>query len=161
MSKKQTFKATIQNAGGGGAFVEIPFDVEAAFGSKRPKIKAMIEGVPYRGLLVRTPALAPGASVGGPNHMLIILKGIREQIGKSFGDEIKVTVEEDVEERVITVPADLKRALKENPEAKAVFEKLSYTHKKEYVTWINEAKKDETRARRIAQTVERLKQFKK
>ncbi len=152
MSKKQTFKATIQNASGGGAFVEIPFDVEEVFGSKRPKIKALIEGVPYRGLLVR---------MGGPNHMLIILKGIREQIGKSFGDEIKVSVEEDVEERVITVPAELKRALKENPEAKAVFEKLSYTHKREYVTWINEAKKDETRARRIAQTVERLKQSKK
>jgi bacteriocin resistance YdeI/OmpD-like protein/uncharacterized protein DUF1905 len=152
MIKKQTFKATIQNAGGGGAFVEVPFDVEQAFGSKRPKIKALIEGVPYRGLLVR---------MGGPNHMLIILKGIREQIGKTFGDEINVSVEEDVEERVIIVPAELKRAFKENPEAKAIFEKLSYTHKREYVTWINEAKKDETRARRIAQTVERLKQTKK
>lgn len=152
MSKKQTFTATIQDAGGGGAFVEIPFDVEATFGSKRPKIKAMIEGVPYRGLLVR---------MGGPNHMLIILKGIREQIGKSFGDEIQVSVEEDVEERVITVPAELKRAFKEHPEAKASFEKLSYTHKKEYVTWINEAKKDETRTRRVAQTIERLKQTKK
>src|SRR5215831_996444 len=105
MSKKQTFTATIQNAGGGGAFVEIPFDVEEAFGSKRPKIKAMIEGVPYRGLLVR---------MGGPNHMLIILKGIREQIGKSFGDKVKVTVEPDTEERVITVPTELKRAFKEN-----------------------------------------------
>jgi hypothetical protein len=57
----------------------------------------MIEGVPYRGLLTR---------MGGPNHILIILKGIREQIGKTFGDEIKVSVEADVEERVITVPAD-------------------------------------------------------
>ena len=152
MSKKQSFTATIQNAGGGGAFVEVPFDVEAVFGSKRPKIKALIEGVPYRGLLVR---------MGGPNHMLIILKGIREQIGKSFGDEIKLSVEEDVEERVVTIPAELKRAFKENPEAKASFEKLSYTHKREYVTWINEAKKDETRARRIVQTVERLKQTKK
>lgn len=93
--------------------------------------------------------------------MLIILKGIREQIGKSFGDEIKVSVEPDVEERVITVPAELKRAFKEHPEAKAIFEKLSYTHKREYVTWINEAKKDETRARRVIQTVERLKQTRK
>ncbi len=47
MSKKHTFTATIQNAGGGRAFVEIPFDVEAAFGSKKPKVKAMIEGVLY------------------------------------------------------------------------------------------------------------------
>jgi len=69
MPKKHTFKATIQNAGGGGAFVEVPFDVEKAFESKKPKVKAMIDDVPYRGLLVR---------MGGSNHMLIILKGIRE-----------------------------------------------------------------------------------
>jgi hypothetical protein len=46
MLDKQTFTAIIQNAGGGGAFVEVPFDVEKEFGSKRPKVKAMIEGVP-------------------------------------------------------------------------------------------------------------------
>src|SRR5258706_16129799 len=121
MTKKQTFTGVIQNAGGGGAFVEIPFDVEAAFGSKRPKIKAMIEGVPYLGLLVR---------MGGPNHMLIILKGIREQIGKTFGDEIKVSVETDVEERVVIViiPAELKRLFKSDKAAKSPFDELSYTH---------------------------------
>jgi hypothetical protein len=146
-AKKHIFTATIQNAGGGGAFVEVPFDVEAAFGSKRPKVKAMIERVPYRGILAR---------MGGPNHILIILKGIREQIGKSFGDEIKVSVEADVEERVVIVPLELKRVFKSNKEAKAVFEKLSYTHQKEYVTWINEAKKDETRQRRVAKTIEML-----
>ena len=99
MTKKHIFTATIQNAGGGGAFVEIPFDVEKEFGSKRPKVKAIIAGVPYRGTLVRTPALAPGASVGSEHHMLLILKGIREQIGKTFGDEIKVIVEPDAEPR--------------------------------------------------------------
>jgi len=150
--KKKTFKAVIQNAGGGGAFVEVPFDVEKVFGSKRPRIKAMIERVPYRGLLTR---------MGGPNHMLIVLKGIREQIGKTFGDEIKVSVEIDIEERVISVPDELKRAFKSNKEAKAKFEKLSYTHQREYVTWIDEAKKDETRQKRIAKTIEMLKQGKK
>jgi len=152
MTKKHTFTATIQNAGGGGAFVEVPFDVEEAFGSKKPKVKALIESVPYRGLLVR---------MGGPNHILIVLKGIREQIGKTFGDEIKVSVELDIEERVITVPAELKRAFKVEKEAKAFFEKLSYTHQKEYVTWINEAKKDETRARHVEQTLKMLKERKK
>jgi len=147
MSKKHTFTAEIKNAGGGGAFVEVPFDVEAAFGAKKPKIKALIEGVPYRGLLVR---------MGGPNHILIILKGIREQIGKTFGDEVKVSVEADVEERVVIVPAELKRLFKSNKEAKAAFEKLSYTHRKEYVTWINEAKKTETRQSRIVKTLEML-----
>lgn len=148
MPKKHTFKATIQNAGGGGAFVEVPFDVEQAFGSKHPRVKAMIEGVPYRGTLVR---------MGTECHLLLILKSIREQIGRTFGDEVKVSVELDVEERVVTVPEELKRAFKSDKEAKAAFEKLSYTHKKEYVTWIEEAKKEETRARRIAQTLEMLK----
>lgn len=152
MPKKHSFKAIIQNPGGGGAFVEVPFDVEKAFGAKKPRVKAMIEGVPYRGLLTR---------MGGPNHILIILKGIREQIGKTFGDEIKVTAEADVEERVTTVPAELKRAFKSEKEAKAAFEELSYTHKREYVMWIEEAKKEETRQRRVAKTIEMLKQGRK
>ncbi len=152
MPKKQTFTATIQNAGGGGAFVEVPFDVEEAFGSKRPKVKAMIEGVPYRGLLVR---------MGGEHHMLIILKGIREQVGKTFGDEVKVTVEPDIEPRVIEIPKDLMKELKKEKDAKAFFDKLSYTHQKEYVTWVTEAKREETRQNRIVKTVEMLKKGKK
>ena len=152
MSKKRIFTAVIQNAGGGGAFVEVPFDVEEAFGSKKPKVKALIEGVEYRGTLVR---------MGTERHLLLILKSIREQVGKTFGDEIKVTVEADTEERVITVPAELKRVFKSDKEAKAFFDKLSYTHQREYVNWINEAKKEETRQSRIAKTIEMLKKGKK
>ena len=152
MTKKQTFTATIQNAGGGGAFVEVPFHVEEVFGSKRPKVRALIEGVPYRGLLVR---------MGGTNHMLIILKGIREQIGKTFGDQIQVTVEPDLEERVIEIPKDLMKELKKDKEAKAFFDKLSYTHRKEYVNWVTDAKKDETRQSRILKTIEMLKRGKR
>ena len=152
MTKKQTFTAAIQNAGGGGAFVDVPFDVEEVFGSKKPKVKAMIEGIPYRGLLVRR---------GGPNHMLIILKGIREQIGKSFGDEVTVTVEPDSEPRLIEIPKDLLKELKKDKEAKAFFDKLSYTHQKEYVRWVEEAKKEETRQNRIVKTMEMLKKEKR
>jgi hypothetical protein len=152
MSKKQTFTAEIKNAGGGGAFVEIPFDVEQEFGSKRPKIRAMIEGVPYRGILTR---------MGSEYHMLIILKGIREQIGKTFGDQIEITVEPDSEPRQIEIPKDLMKEFKKDKDAKAFFDKLSYTHRKEYVTWINEAKKEETRQNRIAKTIEMLKQGKR
>lgn len=148
MPKKHTFTAVIQNAGGGGAFVEVPFDVEEAFGSKKPKVKALIEGVPYRGTLVR---------MGTECHLLLVLKSIREQAGKTFGDEVKVTVEADAEERVVAVPAELKRAFKSEKEANAAFEKLSYTHQKEYAAWINEAKKEETRQKRIAKTIEMLK----
>ena len=152
MTNKQTFKAVIKNAGGGGAFVDVPFDVEKEFGSKKPKVKALIEGVPYRGLLVR---------MGTECHMLIILKGIREQIGKTFGDEITVTVEPDTEPRLIEIPAELKKAFRGEKGAKAFFDKLSYTHQKEYVNWINEAKKEETRQNRIVKTVEMLKKGKR
>lgn len=149
MTKKHTFKAVIQNAGRGGAFVEVPFDVEKAFGAKKPRVRAMIDGVPYRGLLTR---------MGGPNHILIILKGIREQIGKTFGDEVQVSVELDTDERVIEIPQDLMKELKKDKEAKVFFNKLSYTHQREYVLWINEAKKEETRQRRIKKTIEMLKE---
>jgi hypothetical protein len=148
MPNKQTFTATIQNAGGGGAFVEVPFDVEKEFGSKRPKVKAMIEGIPYRGILTR---------MGSDCHVLGIRKEIREQLGKTFGDALTITVEPDTEPRVIEVPAELKKAFKNEKEAKNLFEKLSYTHQKEYVKWINEAKREETRQNRIAKTIEMLK----
>lgn len=152
MPKKQSFTATIQNAGGGGAFVEVPFDVEKAFGSKKPKVKAMIEGIPYRGTLVR---------MGTECHLLLILKEIREKIRKTFGDEVKITVEPDTEPRVIEIPKDLSKELKKDKEAKAFFDKLSYTHQREYVTWITEAKKEETRQSRIVKTMEMLKKGKK
>ena len=152
MTKKQTFTAVIQNAGGGGAFVEVPFDVEKEFGSKKPKVKAMIEGVPYRGLLTR---------MGGDHHLLIILKGIREQIGKTFGDEVTITVEPDTEPRLIEIPAELQKAFKAQKEAKTFFDKLSYTHQREYVMWINEAKREETRQNRIVKTIDMLKKGQK
>jgi hypothetical protein len=151
MSKKHTFTAMIQNPGGGGAFVEVPFDVEREFGSKRPRVKALIEGVPYRGTLTR---------MGTDCHILGIRKEIREQVGKTFGDEVTVTVEPDTEPRLIDVPVELKKAFKTDKDAKVLFEKLSYTHQKEYVNWINEAKREETRQNRIAKTIEMLKKDK-
>lgn len=147
-SKKHTFKATILDAGGGGAFVEVPFDVEAVFGAKRPKVKAMIEGVPYRGILSR---------MGGPNHILVILKDIRAKIGKSFGDEVKITVELDTEPRVVEIPPELAKAFKKEKAAAEYFKSLAYSHQREYVGYITEAKKEETRLRRVKQTIEMLK----
>jgi hypothetical protein len=151
MPQKQSFTGRIQNAGGGGGFVAIPFDVEKVFGSKRPKVKALIEGVPYRGTLVR---------MGGEHHMLIVLKGIREQVGKTFGDEVKIVLEADMEPRVVEIPPDLMKELKKNKDAKALFDKLSYTHRKEYVRWIEEAKREETRTNRVVKTIEMLKKAK-
>jgi hypothetical protein len=152
MANKQTFTAVIQNPGGGGAFVEVPFDVEKEFGSKRPKIKALIDGVPYRGILTR---------MGTDCHILGIRKEIREQIGKTFGDTVMIAVEPDVDARLIEIPNELMKELKKDREAKALFDKLSYTHQKEYVTWINEAKREETRQNRITKTIEMLKKGKR
>ena len=155
MAQKHTFTAVIQNASGasgGGAFVEVPFDVEKAFGSKKPKVKATFEGIPYRGILTR---------MGTEHHILIILKEIREKIGKTFGDAVKITVELDTEPRVIEIPPDLAKELKQDKEAKKFFDTLSYTHQREYVMWINEAKKKETRQNRIVKTIDMLKKGKR
>lgn len=152
MSDKKTFTATIVNAGDGGAFVRIPFDVEKTYGKKRLPVKATINGEPYRGTLVR---------MGEAYHVLIVLKGIREKIGKTFGDEVEVTVAQDTELRVVEIPPDFQQALDLAPLAKAAFGKMSYTHQKEYVNAILEAKRDETRRRRIAKTIGMLEQGKK
>lgn len=152
MSQRYKFRAVIEAAGGGGAFVTVPFDVEQAFGKKRVKIKALIEGEPYRGTLVR---------MGGPEHLLLVLKDIREKIGKSFGDEIEIELEEDIEPRQVEVPQDLMDVMESDPEALEFFKQLSYTHQKEYVQWIEEAKQDQTRQSRILRTVELLKQGKR
>jgi Bacteriocin-protection, YdeI or OmpD-Associated/Domain of unknown function (DUF1905) len=152
MNDKHRFQAIIQNAGDGGAFVTIPFDVVQVFGKKRVKVKAWINGEPYRGTLVR---------MGEPFHVLIVLKEIRVKIGKSFGDEVEVIVEEDDEPRFVSAPPDLNQALIQHPKAEAIFQRLSYTHQKEYVKWIEESKREATRQSRIMKTIEMLEQGKK
>ena len=147
MSEKYEFTAVIQDAGSGGAFVTVPFDIEKIFGKKRLKFKATIDGQPYRGTLVRN---------GSPYHMLPVLKDIREKIGKSIGDEVNVEFEEDFEPRQVEIPTDLLQALESQPSALAYFNRLSYTHQREYVRWINEAKRAETRRDRIQRTIEML-----
>ena len=161
MSEKHTFRAAIENPGGGGAFVRIPFDVEQAFGKKRVKVKATIDGEPYRGTLAVSPRRAGsrgpnGVRMGEPCHILIVLKEIREKIGKTFGDEVEVTLEEDTEPRVAEVPSDFQQALDRDPLAKAAFQKMPYTHQREYVRAILEAKREETRRSRIAKSIEML-----
>lgn len=152
MTGRRTFKAVIRNAGGGGAYVEIPFDVEKEYGSKKPRVKAEIEGISYRGTLMR---------MGTECHTLGILKSIREQAGRTFGDEVEVSLELDAEPRVVVVPPGLENALREDKSAQAAFDLLSYTHKREYVNYILEAKREETQSRRATRVVEMLKEGKK
>jgi len=148
--KKYKFKAKIQeaSAGSGGAFVLFPYDVEKEFGTKgRVPVKVTFDEVPYAGSMVK---------YGAPQHMLPMLKAIREKIGKGPGESVEVVVWKDEAERTIATPPALKAALKKDG-LLAGFEKLSYTHRKEYVRWIEEAKKEETRARRVEKAVEMLK----
>jgi len=95
--------------------------------------------------------------MGEPYHILGILKEIRQKIGKDFGDEVQVALEEDLEPRTVEIPPDFQQALDEAPVARAAFEKISYTHRKEYVNAILDARREETRRSRIAKTIEMLK----
>ena len=152
MEKSIQFTAIIQAADRGGAFVAIPFDVEEVFGKKRVKVKTLIDNYSYRGSLVRMKTTY---------HILIIRKDIRKAIGKEVGDEVTVQVAEDTEERLVSVPNDLFAALHQNPKLKTFFKGLSYTHQKEYVNWIEGAKKTETRARRITKAIQMMMDGKK
>lgn len=145
----QRFSSVMESAGGGGAFVSVPFDVEMVFGKKRVPVRVTIDGEPYRGSLVR---------MGGASHMLLVLKSIREKIGKGPGDAVDVVVEEDLRPRVVAVPGDLRRALEGESKARLFFRGLSYSGRREYVRWIESAKKRETRAGRVAKAVAMLRQ---
>lgn len=145
------FTATIQ-AADRGAYVVIPFDVEAEYGKKRVKIQATFDGEPYRGTLVR---------MGTPDHILIVLKGIREKINKQPGDEVLVTVQEDTAPRVVEVPEDVQTALDAVPEAASFYKSLSYTHQREYMEWITEAKRPDTRIRRTQKAIDMMLEGKK
>jgi hypothetical protein len=147
--KKYSFTATIQAApvGSGGAFVSFPYDVEKEFATKgRVAVHATFDGVPYTGSLMQC---------GGPHHMLGILKSVREQLGKALGDRVSVVVWKDDAVRTVEVPADFDALLKKE-KLRDGFDGLSYTHRKEYCRWITEARKEETRVRRLAKSVEML-----
>lgn len=148
MSEKHTFHAVIETAGGGGAFVRIPFNVEQVFGKKRVPVVATIDGEPYRGALVR---------MGEPCHILGVLKDIRQKIGKDFGDEVEVTLEEDTAPRVVDIPEDFQKALEQEPIALSAFQQMSYTHQREYVRAILVAKRPETRQNQIKKSIGMLK----
>ena len=127
-------------------FINIDFDVEKTFGKKRLKVKVWYDKVLYRGLL---------SKYKGVYHM-IINKEIRTQIGKNAGDTINVKIEEDIEERTIELPKVMIDFFKKEKELKSVFDKMSYTHHKEYTGWLTSAKKEETLQNRLVKFKEML-----
>jgi hypothetical protein len=149
-SVKQVFKAILENPDSSmdAAYVSIPFDVEKVYGTKgQVKVKAWFDGVSYRGVL---------ANMGTGFHVILVRKDIRAAIGKNVGDTIRVEIERDTEERVVEMPEPLIKVLARNKKAANFFETLSYTNRKEYAHWVSEAKKEETRTKRLEATIEKL-----
>ena len=145
--KKYKFKAKIEAGDGGGAYVLFPYDTGKEFATQgKVPVKAAFNGVPYAGSLIK---------YGHPQHMLVVLKAIREKTGKGPGDTIEVVVWRDEEVRTLEVPAQFEKLMKKQG-LLPFFEKLSYTHRKEYCRWITEAKKEETRLKRLEKAIEML-----
>ncbi|MDO4229758.1 MAG: YdeI/OmpD-associated family protein [Capnocytophaga sp.] len=144
-------KIILQNGDIDAAYIEFPFSTSEVFGKKgRIKVKAVFDDLAeYRGSLVK---------MGSERHLLILTKEIRAKIKKSFGDKVKIKLWEDTEDRKVEIPEDILELFKENEKEYAVFQKMSFTHQKEYIFWINEAKKIETRQRRKMKMIEILQQ---
>jgi Bacteriocin-protection, YdeI or OmpD-Associated/Domain of unknown function (DUF1905) len=144
------FTVELERADKSAAMFRVPFDLTEAFGRARPPVKVTIRGHTWR----TTPGVYGGVAHIGLN------REVRAATGVDAGDRVAVALELDTEPRTVRVPADLRKALAAEPPAKAAFAALSFTHRREYVEWIEEAKRPETRARRIAGTVERVREGK-
>jgi hypothetical protein len=145
------FEATIvRNTGvaNSSAFIEFPYDLNEYFGvGNLVPVVATIDGtVTYRGSL---------AKMGGERALLVLRKDVRARLGKEPGDRLAVTVQLDRQPREVTVAADLAEAL-ERAGLRDRFEALAYSHRKEFVRWVEEAKRPDTRQRRIEGTCEKV-----
>ncbi|CAH0138690.1 YdeI/OmpD-associated family protein [Chryseobacterium sp. Bi04] len=150
ISKTIEFTATIQQNGEmNAAYVEFPFSTEELFGKKGlVRIKAVFDGqVEYRGSLAK---MKTGC------HLLGLTQEVRKKLGKTFGDEVSVSLIEDKEERTVDIAEDIASIFNENPKARTIFDTMSYTHRKEYIRWIEEAKKPETREKRKIKMIQMI-----
>jgi uncharacterized protein YdeI (YjbR/CyaY-like superfamily) len=85
---------------------------------------------------------------------------VRDSAGVEAGDTVDVAIELDTMPREADVPEKLAGALAADPAAKAAFESLAFTHRKEYARWVADAKREETRDRRVTQTIQMLREGK-
>jgi hypothetical protein len=140
------FTVELQRVGVTATMFRVPLDLKEAFGRARPPVRVTIRGHTWR----TTPGVYDDVGY------IVVNRSVKRATGVDAGDRVRVEMELDTEPRTVRVPADLREALAGDHSAKAAFSKLSYTHRREYVDWIQEAKRPETRARRIARTVERV-----
>jgi len=139
------FTVQLERVGKSAAMFRVPFDLKEAFGRARPPVEITIRGHTWR----TTPGVYDGVG-----HV-VVNRSVKSTTGVDAPDRVQVRMELDTEPRD-AVPADLRVALGEEPEAKEAFGGMSFTHRREYVECVEDAKRPETRARRIAATVERV-----
>jgi hypothetical protein len=130
----------------------MPFDAMETYGmSSRIPVKALVDGLAFR------TSLLPGDGC----HYMVINKAMREATGKGAGDTITIELDVDDGPREVAVPVDIQQALHKDKKAMELYAALAYSHRKRYIEWVEDAKKPETRAKRIARLMEELKGTKK
>jgi hypothetical protein len=138
------FKSTVELGGKTATGIEVPANVVEKLGpGKRPAVNVTVGGHTYRTTV---------ASMGG-RFMIPLSAENRTAAGVAAGDAVQVTIELDDAPRDVVVPADFAKALQQDPKAQAFYDGLAYSHRKRWVTSIEDAKTDETRQRRIAKAV--------
>jgi len=145
------FHATVQLNGKTATGIEVPAEVVAGLGQgQRPPVRVTIGEYSYRTTVARK----------GGRFLISLSAENRAAAGVAAGDEVDVDLELDDAPREVEVPADLAAALARDDAARAAFEALAYSHRKEWVRWITEAKKSDTRTTRITKTVQSLREGK-
>src|SRR3954462_10144225 len=141
------FRATLLPRGPAAAVVLDEEQVAAVGeGAKRFPVVATINGYTWRTSVVRM----------GGEFLVGLNREVRDGAGAGAGDTVEVVLELDTQPREVEVPEALATALAGDDAARAAFEGLAYTHRKEYAPWTAEAKKAETRERRVGQALEML-----
>ncbi|HEY6277754.1 MAG TPA: YdeI/OmpD-associated family protein [Streptosporangiaceae bacterium] len=115
-------------------------------GAKRFPVVATVNGYIWRTSVARM----------GGEFVVGLPREVRQGAGVGAGDEVEVILELDLAPRDVEVPEALAAALAADPQAKASFERLAFTHRKEFARWVDEAKKEETRQRRVRQALEMI-----
>jgi hypothetical protein len=141
------FKTQLQPRGPAAAVILDDAQVAAVGeGAKRFPVVATVNGYTWRASVVRM----------GGEFLLGLSKEVRQGAGVEAGDEVDVIVELDTAPREVEVPEALAAALAADPEAKTSFDRMAFTHRKEYARWIADAKQEQTRQRRLGQALEMI-----
>src|SRR5436190_21411321 len=127
-------------------YIPVPFDPKPVFGQVRAPVKVTVNGYTYRSTI---------AAMGG-TVCIPLRKSNREAAGLEGNETVKVRLDLDTDKREVKPPADLAKALKSSPALWKHWQELSYSHQREHVDFVEQAKKLETRIRRIERVIEMI-----